>query len=103
MSESGPSVREMFVNLTDALAASYDTLKQKGVLFADEGTFQKRIDVCMGCPHLMSTVGVNRCSICGCGLLLKVRLATSSCPINKWVRMTPTEIDQMKSGSIGHG
>ena len=101
--ENGPTFKEMFVNLSGAALDTFNTLKDKGVIFADEKTFNTRADICSACPHIINTMGINRCNLCGCGLMLKVRLTSSSCPINKWSRMTNEEIDRMKMPPAGHG
>ncbi len=95
--DSGPSIKEMFVNLTGSALDTLKMLKEKGVVLADDATFEKRISICETCPYLISTMGINRCNICGCGLTMKVRLASSECPIGKWKRMTSEEIDRMKN------
>jgi len=92
----GPSIREMFINLTGAALDTYNLQKARGVIFADHATFEKRIDICSGCEYITSTLGMNRCKLCGCGLMIKTRLAVSSCPIQKWTRMTDAEIEAMK-------
>jgi hypothetical protein len=101
MNPNTPSLNEMFVNLSGALLDNYNNLKKNGVLFADEATAKKRIDICMGCKYITSTMGFARCELCGCGMAIKARLAVSACPINKWIRMSPQEIDAMVSGSLG--
>lgn len=79
-----PTPSELFHNLSEATKASVQMFKEKGILLAREATVNERIDTCLSCEHLINTLGVNRCNLCGCGLILKVRLAASSCPISKW-------------------
>jgi hypothetical protein len=84
MSE-GPSIREMFLNLSESTKASYDMYKEKGILLASTETVSARIDTCSKCEFIMSTMGIVRCKICGCGLMMKVRLAPKGCPKNFWL------------------
>ena len=93
--KSNPSIREMFINLTEAAVETVAMLKEKGVVFADDVTIDKRIAICQECPHLVSTIKINRCGVCGCGLALKMRLASSMCPIGKWHRVTAEEIEKI--------
>jgi hypothetical protein len=40
----------------------------------------ERLEICHACPHYND----GRCRQCGCAMNLKVRLATSHCPLGKW-------------------
>jgi hypothetical protein len=42
----------------------------------------RRLGICRGCDRYDATQG--RCRECGCGMSLKARLASSSCPLGKW-------------------
>lgn len=45
-----------------------------------------RIEQCKACSNLSV---LNICKECGCFMPAKVRLKWSSCPIGKWVAVTP--------------
>ena len=47
----------------------------------DEAT-ESRLAICRACEHFATLP--QRCRRCGCLLSLKVRLASSHCPIGKW-------------------
>jgi hypothetical protein len=52
----------------------------KGELAAPSDLIQRRVDLCMKCPHLNG----QRCSICACFVHQKAALKNAHCPINKW-------------------
>ena len=41
-----------------------------------------RLSICFGCDWFMPES--NKCRKCGCHMVLKTKLKTSKCPINKW-------------------
>lgn len=53
-----------------------------GFALADEAEQSRRLAICGGCEFFASDA--NRCAKCGCGLSLKARLASSSCPTGRW-------------------
>lgn len=61
----------------------------------DAGTLATRKAICGDCEHHSGS----RCTLCGCNLSAKQRLATESCPAKKWgivhdkTKPTPTDID----------
>jgi hypothetical protein len=45
--------------------------------------FQKeRMDICLGCEHLIKLT--HQCKRCGCFMEFKTKLAEARCPIGKW-------------------
>lgn len=45
----------------------------------------KRIEICNSCEHKASTMGIHRCSVCGCALKAKVfSPVKGACPEGKW-------------------
>lgn len=48
----------------------------------DAETYDKRIDICKGCPELIKITF--QCKKCGCLMKEKSKLADASCPLNKW-------------------
>lgn len=45
-------------------------------------TYKQRMLVCLACPSYQASL--KRCKECGCFLILKAALKTTSCPLNKW-------------------
>lgn len=43
---------------------------------------QKRIDICSQCPELINAT--KQCKKCGCFMTMKVKLASATCPLQKW-------------------
>lgn len=41
----------------------------------------KRMNICKECPELTK---VRTCKKCGCFMPAKIRLASATCPLNKW-------------------
>jgi hypothetical protein len=48
---------------------------------------EKRLEICHKCEFFESKwfAGTGRCSKCGCSIQVKLRMAASTCPINKWL------------------
>lgn len=42
----------------------------------------KRMDICLGCEHLIKLT--HQCKECGCLMNLKTKLKDANCPIGKW-------------------
>ena len=51
-----------------------------GKLLASDDIRNTRTEICKSCDQNNS----DRCEACGCNLLLKIRVAASSCPLKKW-------------------
>ena len=44
--------------------------------------FQERISICRECPDFFQPT--KTCKHCNCFMLIKARLKSSTCPLNKW-------------------
>lgn len=42
--------------------------------------WQQREKICRVCPHINN----NKCSLCGCYVVLKCKLENAKCPVGKW-------------------
>lgn len=51
----------------------------------DKEVAEKRLDICLACPELVSVT--KQCKKCGCIMPLKVKLKDAECPIAKWGRV----------------
>lgn len=91
-----PSLKEMAFNLVGAGKDIIAGAIANGVIMAPEEVAKARWDICFNCEFLVKqSVGgetvdahMYRCSKCGCGMRVKVRLAAMKCPINKWGPVT---------------
>jgi len=59
------------------------------VIASDHSIVTSRVEICRGCESLEDVYGMEYCTKCLCAMWLKVRLASSRCPIDKW---EPSEI-----------
>jgi hypothetical protein len=59
---------------------------KRGMKVVDADTLQVRLDICAGCEfwNPRGFKGTGRCMKCGCSTQAKLRMATASCPVNKW-------------------
>jgi len=48
----------------------------------DEETAKARMEICDQCPELIQLT--KQCKQCGCFMVMKTKLATAECPLNKW-------------------
>ena len=46
-----------------------------------------RFSICQSCPEYVRAT--HQCKKCGCIMNLKVKLAMASCPLGKWMQVTP--------------
>jgi hypothetical protein len=86
-----PSLREMAFNLVGAGKDVIAGAITSGVIMASDEIAKTRWDICFDCEYFIkyvSEVNHYRCSKCGCGMRVKVRLAAMKCPINKWGPVT---------------
>lgn len=83
-----PSKMEMALNLTDSVKEILKKAVTAGQVLVSEDVARKRLEVCLGCDKFIAqpegSVIPYRCSVCGCGMKVKSRLAAMSCPLNKW-------------------
>lgn len=47
---------------------------------------ERRLETCRGCEHWNARgfKGSGRCRLCGCSTQVKLRMATTECPVKKW-------------------
>lgn len=50
--------------------------------FVEESISKQRLDICNGCPELISLT--KQCKQCGCIMPLKTKLLQATCPLSKW-------------------
>jgi hypothetical protein len=75
-----PPMRTMMKNaLVSAGKVGKDFIQGKPILATPE-VVQQRTEICDKCDKLVN----NRCSVCGCNLLIKRPLQSMVCPLNKW-------------------
>jgi hypothetical protein len=53
-----------------------------GMKTVSEKTKQKRLSICQGCEYYDKEL--MKCNVCGCYLEVKTKMASESCPLNKW-------------------
>ena len=81
---SAPKILGVPVSIDTAKSlarASRDIFLKK---YAPEDVQLNRKNICMNCPHWHEAS--NKCTECGCQMRVKISLASSSCPLNKWSR-----------------
>lgn len=86
-----PSLREMAFNLVGAGKDVIAGAITNGAIMASDEIAKTRWDICFDCEFFVkhvSDVYMYRCSKCGCGMRVKVRLAAMKCPINRWGPVT---------------
>lgn len=65
---------------------------------------KKRLEICKACPRFVRFT--HQCKECGCIMNAKVKLAESTCPLNKWTKInvpidreiTDKDIEKIKKG-----
>jgi hypothetical protein len=50
--------------------------------YTDDDVAKSRLDICMGCEHLIKAT--KTCKKCGCFMQAKTKLKEATCPIGKW-------------------
>lgn len=59
------------------------------LILSSEEEIRERLSICASCLHLD---GNRVCTACGCGVDLKVKKRTTSCPLGKW--LATIDLDQ---------
>jgi hypothetical protein len=59
----------------------WDLLNPKTV-YASQYVQKERMDICKGCPELMTIT--KQCKACGCFMFAKTKLRYAECPLKKW-------------------
>ena len=62
---------------------SLNDWKKSGFKSVDENIFWKRFMTCKSCENWMGKDKIGYCKICNC-TILKLKIPTEKCPINKW-------------------
>ena len=58
-------------------------IRQSAFLATPEVRDERRA-VCAACPHLINTLSVARCGLCGCPIATRTLPTKSSCPDQRW-------------------
>jgi hypothetical protein len=58
----------------------WDLLKKNN--YTDDETANMRLNICLGCEHLLKNSKI--CKKCGCFMQAKTKLKLATCPIKKW-------------------
>ncbi len=77
-----PSKGEMASNLLKSIKKAGKSFLKGEKLAASSAIAEKRITICNECPKFMKDSA--RCSLCGCFLKAKIKIASETCPIGKW-------------------
>ena len=75
-----PTIKEKIKNLMKATA---DYVKSGFVNVTDE-QYKERLDICSICEFKSENW---KCNACGCNLLIKARMQSSTCPKDKWSKI----------------
>jgi hypothetical protein len=59
------------------------------VISSDHAIVKLRVNTCKSCQYLENLYGMEYCTKCLCAMWIKVRLASSRCPIGNW---EPSEV-----------
>lgn len=62
--------------MSDPLKAYWD------MVLSSPEEIQEKLAICQSCEHLNTD---RVCTACGCGVDLKVKKRTTSCPLGKWL------------------
>lgn len=66
----------------ELLAGKINIFELSEFQLAPEDKHQERLKICSSCEFFELPLKV--CGKCGCSMVDKVKVATASCPINKW-------------------
>ena len=64
-------------------------------MWAEKHQAQARYDICKSCDKFFHAI--QHCRVCGCYMKLKVKMASQSCPLQKWTKI---EADNMPNSGI---
>jgi hypothetical protein len=78
-----------------SLASNLGVWAKAGFQVVDASQLQSRLDICNGCEFWDKSgfAGTGKCKKCGCSTQAKLRMATSKCPIDKWVQVDVRQAD----------
>jgi hypothetical protein len=77
-----PGLIKMALNLGKEIVNAASSTIKTGKTLSDEDITQKRRDICSKCEYLIKED--LRCSVCGCYLQFKTKVAAAKCPKGKW-------------------
>jgi hypothetical protein len=89
LSMNQPSLMEKAASL----ASSASDWARSGFKVVDQAILEDRLSICQQCEFWDKDAfaGTGKCQKCGCSTKAKLRMATSKCPIDKWM---PVKIEQ---------
>lgn len=67
---------------TSSFISSVKEFVEDGMKTVSKEEFDERMKICDGCDQRSG----NSCKICGCGLVAKLSLRISECPLKKWTK-----------------
>ena len=73
-----------FKNIIQAFKRVFTQLVQNKSIYANKQLIKSRQATCETCPFKNSKFLITKCTICGCVIRAKTKLATESCPLEKW-------------------
>jgi len=80
--DGAPGLAKMATNLTKAVV----DFTKSGFAVASDEKYAERLDICNACPKLDQVAfgGTGRCLACGCSIKAKLKILSSTCPLEKW-------------------
>lgn len=76
----------------------FKTLSDKHISSTEE--LNSRTNICVNCPNMIKTLGVERCNECGCLIFLKSRLKSQECPLGNWEPILNSDGDNLPSAAF---
>jgi hypothetical protein len=80
MTENNTLVERYFQLSNELIAHIEDLRVSRGAIIREESQQISCITFCVQCPYFME----GKCGVCGCGMNLRVRVASMHCPLAKW-------------------
>jgi len=75
------TLAEKYFQLSNELIANIEDLRvSRGAIIREESQQASCITCCVECAYFME----GKCGVCGCGMNLRVRVASMHCPLAKW-------------------
>jgi len=83
-----PTAKQM----ASSLATEVGKWAKAGVKILPGRDYRTRLALCHACPEFTPA---QRCRICGCFMVAKARMATTTCPKGKWPKPQPATIAEV--------
>jgi hypothetical protein len=85
--------RPSLMDKAKSFTSSTSDWAKSGFKVVDQAMLEDRLSVCKKCEFWDrdAFAGTGKCQKCGCSTQAKLRMATSKCPIDKWM---PVKIEQ---------